>query len=394
MNLSDLFVPAMREIPPPMWGPGHSDGERPINLAFGDADPRMFPREELIAALEDTLADDIDGALNYGPTYAGLVELAAERLRRRGVAATTQNTLITYGSSQIIGLLPQILIAPGDTIIVEGPTFLGAVMQFKRSGARLVSVPVDAEGMDVEALAATLAELRAQGVRPKFIYTIPTFQNPTGATMPLARRRRLVDLAVQYGVLVVEDDAYSDLRFRGEEVPPIAALDGAGWVIHLRTFSKIFAPGVRLGWASGPQALIDRLALCKVEGGSGPLITRVLATYAAEGRLDAHIDALRANYGAKCDLMLAELAREIPAATMTRPDGGFFIWLRLPDGVRAGDLTPAALSHGVEVLAGPRCFADGSGDEYIRLAFSYASEEQIVAGVRRLGQAVRDIGRA
>ncbi|NTV66028.1 MAG: PLP-dependent aminotransferase family protein [Oscillochloris sp.] len=391
MQLSDLFTSRMRDLLPPLWGPGDANFPSRISLAFGDADPTMFPREELLGAIETTLAEDIDAALNYGPTYPGLVAIAAERLRRRGIPANEKNTLVSYGSSQIIGLLPQVLVEPGDTVIVEAPSFLGAVMQFRRAGARLVGIPVDAEGMDVELLATTLASLQAQGIRPKFIYTIPTFQNPTGATLSLARRKRLLELAMHYGVLVVEDDAYSDLRFRGEEVPPIAALGGEGWVIHLRTFSKILAPGVRLGWASGPQALIDRLEICKVEGSSGPFITRVVARYAADGRLDTHIAALRASYSAKCDLMLAALAREIPGASMARPDGGFFIWLRLPPGLSAGTVVPTASEFGVDVLAGPRCFADGSGDEYIRLAFSYATAAQIGEGVARLGAAVRSL---
>jgi 2-aminoadipate transaminase len=246
--------------------------------------------------------------------------------------------------------------------------------------------------MDVDALETALAALKAEGVRPKIIYTIPTFQNPTGVTMPLWRRRRLLELAMAYGVLVVEDDAYSDLRFRGEEVSPIAALDTEGWVIHLRTFSKIFAPGVRLGWACGPQALIDRLALCKVEGSSGPLMTRVVAQFAQDGRLDAHIEELRARYSEKCDLMLAAITREIPDATTIRPDGGFFVWLRLPPGISATALVPVAARNGVEVLAGPRCYADGSGDEYIRLAFSYAPDTQISEGIARLGAAIRSLG--
>ncbi|NTW03789.1 MAG: PLP-dependent aminotransferase family protein, partial [Oscillochloris sp.] len=381
MQLSDLFTARMRELLPPMWGPDVTSEIPLITLAFGDADPTMFPREELIDAVEDTLADNIDAALNYGPTYPGLVRLAAERLRRRGIAATEANTLISYGSSQIIGLLPQVLIEPGDTVIVEAPSFLGAVMQFQRSGAQLVGIPVDREGMDVEVLATTLADLKARGVRPKFIYTIPTFQNPTGATMPLARRRRLLELAEAYGVLVVEDDAYSDLCFRGEDIPPIASLDTKGWVIHLRTFSKIFAPGVRLGWACGPQALIDRLAMCKVEGSSGPFLTRVVARYAEDGRLDTHIKALCLRYGEKCDLMLTCLAREIPGAVMNRPDGGFFVWMRLPSGISAATLVDAGVRYGVEVLAGSRCFADGSGDEYIRLAFSHATDAEISEGI-------------
>jgi DNA-binding transcriptional MocR family regulator len=389
LSLSDLFTPAMQQVAPPMWSGAHTDGPAPIALAFGDADPSLFPHEELIAAVEETLSRDIDGALNYGPTYAGLVQLAAERLRRRGVDASERRTLICYGSSQIIGMLPQVLITPGDSVIVEAPSFLGAVMQFRRSGARLVGVPVDAQGMDVAALERTLAELHAAGVRPKFIYTIPTFHNPTGTTMPLERRLRLLELAAAYGVLVVEDDAYGSLRFGGEDLPPLAALDTQGWVINLGTFSKIFAPGVRLGWAHGPEALIDRLQMCKVEGSSGPFITRVLANFAAGGRLDRHIDELRAHYRAKCELMLAAIARELPGASAVRPDGGFFIWLRLPAGVSATALAAAALAEGVEVLPGPRCYADGSGDDHIRLAFSYAPADQIADGIARLGAAVR-----
>jgi DNA-binding transcriptional MocR family regulator len=200
-----------------------------------------------------------------------------------------------------------------------------------------------------------------------------------------------VALAAEHGALIVEDDAYVDLRFRGERLPPLAALDGEGWVLRVGTFSKILAPGLRMGWAHGPKPLIDRLLMFKVEGGSGPFLTRLVAQFAADGRLDAHIDALRAHYAVKCERMAAALRRELPGASFVEPDGGFFIWLRLPEGVGATALAPLALRHGVEFLAGPRCFADGSGDEYIRLAFSEEPLERVEEAVVRLGAAVGEL---
>jgi DNA-binding transcriptional MocR family regulator len=392
MQLADLFTPQARNATPPMWGPPTQSLDVPlISLAYGLADPALFPREELIDAAEQVMAGDVNAALNYAPDAPELTDLVAERLRREGVDARRERVMVAHGSSQILGLLPQALIQPGDTVIVEGPTFLGAVMRFRLAGARLVGVPVDADGMDVEDLEQRLIELRRDGVRPKFIYCIPTFQNPAGTTLSLERRQRMVRLAAEYGVLIVEDDAYVDLRFRGERLPPMAAIDTEGWVLRVGTFSKILAPGLRMGWAHGPKALIDRLMMFKVEGGSGPFITKLVAQFAADGRLDDHIEALRVNYAAKCDLMVAALRREVPGATFEVPDGGFFIWLRLPDGVLASALVPVALRHGVEFLPGPRCFADGSGDEYIRLAFSEEPAERIEEAMRRLGAAIREV---
>jgi DNA-binding transcriptional MocR family regulator len=392
MTLDELFTTQARTLTPPLYGPSAAAGPVPlISLGYGLADPALLPREELLDAAARTLAADANGALNYGPNAAALVELVVERLRREGVAARPEQTMLAYGSSQILGLLPYVLLEPGDTVIVEAPTFSGAVTRFRMAGAQIVGVPVDAHGLDVDALETLLVELRARGVRPKFIYCIPTFQNPTGATLSLQRRERLVQLAAAHGVLVVEDDAYVDLRFRGAPLPPLAALDGEGWVVRVGTFSKILAPGLRMGWAHGAQALIDRLLMFKVEGGSGPFLTRLVAQFAADGRLDEHILALRELYAAKCATMAAALRRELPDAQFAEPDGGFFIWLCLPDGVLASALHPVALQHGVELLAGPRCFADGSGDAFIRLAFSVEPAPRIEEAVRRLGAAVREL---
>lgn len=392
MSLSDLFAARARDLTPPMWGPTPESGPVPIiSLAYGLADPAIFPQEELVESAAQVLAADVGAALNYGPNAPGLYSLVAERLRREGVAAREEQVLLAYGSSQILALLPQVLIEPGDTVLVEAPTFMGAVRQFSRAGARLVGVPLDAEGLVVEALEATLRELAGRGVRPKFLYTIPTFHNPAGVTLTLERRRRIVELAAQFGVLIVEDDAYVDLRFRGEPVPPLAALDEEGWVLRVGTFSKTLAPGLRMGWAHGPRALVDRLQMFKLEGGSGPFLTHLVAQFGRDGRLDQHIAGLRRHYAAKCDTMAAALRREVPDGQFVVPDGGFFIWLRLPEGVSATALAPVGLGLGVEVLPGPRCFCDGSGDEYIRLAFSEAPAADLDAGVTRLGAAIRAV---
>ncbi|RRR67519.1 MAG: PLP-dependent aminotransferase family protein [Candidatus Viridilinea halotolerans] len=389
MQLADLFTPQARELAAPIWAAPPQAGAIPlISLAYGLADPVMLPQEELVEAAAQITANDVNEVLNYAPDARRLKTLIAERLCQEGVAANERQILVAYGSSQILGLLPHVLINPGDTVLVEAPTFMGAVRMFGRAGARLVGVPVDAEGLDVAALDAILHDLRAAGVRPRFLYSIPTFQNPSGATLSLARRQRVVALAAAYGVLVVEDDAYVDLRFRGEPLPPMAAMDTDGWVLRVGTFSKILAPGLRVGWAHGPKALIDRLFMFKPEGTSGPFVTHLVAQYCADGRLEAHIAALRFHYAAKCALMANALRRELPEATFVMPDGGFFIWLRLPEGVKSSALYPVAIEHGIEFLPGNRCFSDGRGDEHIRLAFSETPAAQIEEAVRRLGQAV------
>jgi 2-aminoadipate transaminase len=292
----------------------------------------------------------------------------------------------------VLGLLPQVFVDPGDVVLIEGPSFLGAVRHFADAGARLVTVPTDAQGMDVDALESILLDLRRQNIRPKFIYAIPTFQNPTGTTMPLARRQKLVALAAEHGVVVVEDDAYGDLRFEGRPQPVLAALDQEGWVIRVGTFSKILAPGVRMGWACARPEVIARLAHFKAEGSSGPFLTRVVARYCADGRLEAHIQDLIALYRRKRDVMLDAIAREFPAGIdVLRPEGGFFIWCKLPPGMSARTLLERAQAQGATFLPGTRCFADGQGDDAIRLAFSFLPSEQIEEGIARIGAAMRQI---
>ncbi len=388
-QLQDLFAGRAKENRPAQIWP--DAGEGVISLSYGFAGPEMFPVDALSSATAEILAEDTDGALNYGESYPGLVRLVSERLTRQGMAIQDQQVILTYGSSQVLALLPQILVDKGDIVIVEGPTFMGAVKNFLIGGAQLITVNVDEHGMDTDQLEQILREQAAKGIRPKFIYTIPTFQNPSGSDMTIARRQRLVDLAAEYGVLVVEDDAYGDLRFEGDPTPRLAALNH-DWVLHVGTFSKILAPGIRLGWAAGPQPIIDRLKAFKLEGSSGPFMTRLVERFCADGRLDTHIKALNATYRRKRDLMLKLIASEFPAdITAPKPAGGFFIWAGLPEGLSARLIAKVAEEHGVAFVPGTGFYANGQGDNRMRLAFSYQSEERIAEGITRLGQAIRAV---
>lgn len=391
LSLDALFstrAKAFREGPD--WAP---EPEGTISLSYGFADPEHFPVNEIIEATAEVLNEDVNGALNYGPTYPGLVKMVVDRLKTRGVSnISPANIMISYGSSQILALLPQIMVDPGDVVIVEGPCFMGAVRSFQEAGAKIETVTVREDGMDIDMLAGMLADMAAKGIRPKFIYTTPTYQNPTGTLMPLANRKRLVALAAQYGVLILEDDAYGDLRFEGEPLPKLIALDTAGWVLNCGTFSKILAPGVRMAWACGPEAIIKRLQKFKVEGSSGPFLTRMVERFASDGKLDAHIAELNTNYKHKRDVMLNAIKSELPSdVKYTVPHGGFFIYLYLPADMPAADVLAKGREFGVTALSGVGCYANGHGAYEMRLAFSYQPEAKLVEGIRRLGQAMKAV---
>jgi len=293
------------------------------------------------------------------------------------------------GSSQIIGLLPQVLCDPGDVIIVEGPTFLGAVETFHNFGVRIEMIPVRADGMDLDMLEARLGQLRNDGVAVKCIYTIPTFQNPTGTLMPLANRMRLLAIAATYGVLIVEDDAYGDLHFNNALPPKLIALDTHDSVLYVGTFSKILAPGVRMAWACGPKALIQRLHRWKAEGSNGPFMTRLVAHVSRDGWLDRHIDHLNALYESKCAVLLAGIRAHFPSdIRYVVPQGGFFVYVHLPADLPVAKVMPAALARNVSFLPGTTCYAHGEGTHEMRLSFSYQSAERIALGIERLGAAL------
>jgi 2-aminoadipate transaminase len=274
--------------------------------------------------------------------------------------------------------------------LVEAPTFIGALQTFRNAEARIFEVPLDDHGLAVDALERKLGALAAEGIRPKLLYTIPTFQNPAGVTLTAERRPRLVELAKRHGFLILEDDAYSELRFDGDPLPSLYSLDPEGHVVKVRTFSKILAAGLRLGYVVAPASLHPQLLQLKVDVGTSPFGSHVAAAYASDGntltgRLDAHVLDLRAVYRERRDAMLEALGEFAPdGVTWTRPQGGFFTWVTLPEGLDAVDLLSAARVAGVDYIPGPSYFAAGGGRRNVRLAFSFLPPADLVEGVRRL----------
>lgn len=363
-------------------------GER-ISFVFGFPDPASLPAAEVAAATSETLAERGRTALQYGDNagYSGLIDALIAKLERdQGIKASRENILITAGGSQAIGLLLDAFVDWGDPIASEMPTWLGAVKAFHNVGADVIAIPVDAEGTDVVTLERKLGELRAQGRRPKFVYVISNFQNPTGATMTLRRRHELLEVVRSAGTVLIEDDAYFDLRYDGEKLPAIYSLDDGANVVYMGTLSKTMGPGMRLGWLVGPPEVIRRMSALKVDGGTNVFGAHVAAHW-LPGRLLPHVDRLRAVYHRRRDLMLAALERHMPAGTIwTKPDGGFFIWVTLPEGIDTTRMHSQVQELGVEYLPGPTCFSDGSGSNQLRLSFSFVEDNLIDRGIQVIGE--------
>jgi len=363
-----------------------------ISFIYGFPDRASLPNASVAEATQRALAQNPEWALQYGKT-TGVPEFAdtllAKLRRDQHIVAGPENLIVTAGGSQALQLVLDLLIDPGDVIICESPTWMGFIDAVKTVRGRLVDVPLDADGLDVDALEARLRELAAAGTRPKFIYVISNFQNPSGISTTVERRKRITELAAEYGTLVLEDDAYHDLRYEGEHLPPIYTLDEHGHTMYLGTMSKIMGAGMRLGWLVANEEIIRRLARLKTDGGTSIFGSYVAAEW-IPGQLDDHIAKLKEIYGRRRDLMLDALAEHMPeGATWTRPEGGFFVWLTLPEQIDAAKMRPQARERGIEYLPGGTCYADGSGKNTIRLSFSFATDDQIVEGIRILGEVIR-----
>lgn len=378
-----LRDPAMRDMLAAMYRPGA------ISFGAGAPAPDLLPLDRFREAMETVLHAHGADAFLYG-AVAGWqplrVELAAW-MARGGVHVSPEQIVVLHGSQQGLDFLARLLLEPGDAVVVESPTYLGALRAFRGAGARLLPVPLDESGMRVDFLEQTLLRHR-----PKFIYTLPTFHNPTGATMPLARRRALLALAARHGVPIVEDDPYGDLRYAGDPVPRLVALDTAGSVIHLSTMSKIFFPGLRLGWMVAPFPVAEAVTLLRQTSDIHPnsVMQRVLHTFLTRGWLEAHITSLRPMYAARRDAMLVALETMAPPGmTWTHPDGGYYLWCRLPAGVRARALATEAAREGVAFVAGDAFAPDSTARDCLRLNFTGYPEGEITEGVRRLTVALR-----
>jgi 2-aminoadipate transaminase len=366
-----------------------------ISLAGGLPDTSTFPAEDLAALMARVAANASARALQYGPTE-GMEEVKQCIVRvmaEEGMEIATDELLVTTGGQQVIDLVCKTLIDPGDVIVAEGPTYPGAVPTFGAYEADVVQIEMDADGMRVDLLEETLDRLEREGRTPKFVYTVPTFQNPAGVTMALERRRRLVRLAAERELLVLEDNPYGLLRYEGDPLPPLYALDRGEYVIYLGTFSKILSPGLRLGWTAAPRPVLEKLNLAKQGADlcSSTFGQHFVVEYFAQRDWRKLLGALRDLYRRRRDTMLDALAEHLPPETdWTRPAGGLFIWATLPSYIDTTDLLARALREHVAFVPGRAAFLDGRGGSSMRLNFSGVDDAALREGVARIGQVVHE----
>ncbi|MFJ4202954.1 PLP-dependent aminotransferase family protein [Streptomyces sviceus] len=363
-----------------------------INFAGGLPAPELFDAEGIADAYRAVLAEVPERALQYSTTEGEPVLRAAlaERMSARGVATGADDVLVTTGSQQALSLLATALIEPGDTVLVESPCYLAALQAFGFAGARVVAVPGDDEGPDPVALEELVVR-----ERPKLLYTVPTFQNPTGRTMSAGRRAAVASVAARCGLWIVEDDPYGELRFDGERVPWIAAHEEVrDRVVLLGSFSKVMAPGLRLGWLRAPGELRRACAVAKQAADlHTPTVNQLAAArYLADRDLDAHVRRVAGVYGERRDAMLAGLAEALPeGSTWTRPEGGMFLWARLPSSYDTTALLPQVVARDVAYVPGAPFYAGEPDRSTLRLCFVTQTPEEIGEGLRRLGEAFRAV---
>ncbi|MCX6054948.1 MAG: PLP-dependent aminotransferase family protein [Chloroflexi bacterium] len=368
-----------------------------ISFAGGLPAPEVFPVEEFKRACIYVLDHQGAQALQYGSTdgYVPLREMIARNTNRLGNGVSIDNIMITSGSQQALDLLGKIFINRGDRVIVENPTYLGAIQAWNSYGAEYIPVAMDDEGMDTRVLEEALRK------GAKFIYVLPNFQNPTGATLSLSRRHQLIELADQYGVPIIEDDPYSQLRFEGEHLPAVELLDSqmrdttntySGNVIYLSTFSKILAPGIRLAWVIAPKEVINKLVLAK-QGADLHTSTfnQIVAHEVGQhGYLDRHVKIIQDTYRERRDVMLEALEEHMPdGVNWSRPHGGLFLWVTLPEHLNSQEMFLDAVKEKVAFVPGDNFYSTGGGTNTMRLNFSCSKPEMINEGISRLGKVVK-----
>ncbi|AGB16436.1 transcriptional regulator with HTH domain and aminotransferase domain [Halovivax ruber XH-70] len=364
-----------------------------VSLAFGFPFPESFPTDELAHSVEVVFDAEGPQALQYGGgEYATRLEsFVREREAARGIDPVETSVLLTNGATHAIDSICRAFLEPGDVVAVERPTFMGSISVFENFGVEIDGLAVDDEGIDVDALADRLETRRAAGEpTPTLLYTISDFQNPTGATLSLDRRKRLLALADEYDFVIVEDGAYTDLRFDGESVPPLAALDDSGRVIRVGSFAKTIAPGVRLGWLVAPEPIRDAIDALAA-GGTNTFTRSVVGHYCDAGHFDDLLPALREAYATRRDRLLDALERHLPPeATWTEPDGGFFVWIELADTVDTDELLDDAIDAGVTYLPGSMFYPDDGGTNALRLSFSYADPDDFDGAIASLADVAAD----
>ena len=368
-----------------------------VEFTWGHPDLALLPVDGLSRAAQAALERDGPLALSYGAEQGPgcLIEQVCARLGRlEGAAPPPEQVMITGGTSQALDMLCTVLTRPGDVVLVESPVYHLALRIFRDHRLELAPIPADDEGLRMDALEEALASLQRQGRRARWLYTVPTFNNPTGLTLKAERRRALAALAQREGLILLEDDAYYELWYDSPPPPPLYSLAPVGPVVRLGSFSKVLAPGLRLGWMSAAPEIIRRCTgsgLLDSGGGVNHFTAHVAAAFIGLGLLDEQVDVLRASYRQRRDALLDALASHLPeGCDWVCPRGGFFVWVRLPPGVDSAALLPTAESIGVSYVPGVCFYAGGGGERYCRLAFTLVSLEDLDEGARRLGAALRD----
>ena len=394
-SLEDLVSARSKIMGAGVWAAARPDDRPVISFAGGLPDVPSLPSEELLRATRTVLERERREALQYGGTFGPqpLREAIAERSSGiEGIPLTHEHVTVTSGAAHGIGIACEALIDPGDTVLVESPTFPGSLRTIHSFGARVEAVPMDDEGLRVDLAEETLKRLADEGRRAKLLYTIPTHQNPAGSTLPLARREKLLELAREHRLMLMEDDAYGELWFGDEPPPSLFSLSGGELAIKVATFSKIIATGLRLGWNLAPPTFVTRMAALRYDMGSSPYLGRIVAEMTRNGDLDRHVERLRGIYRRKLDRLCTAIAEHCGEYVgYVRPGGGFFLWLALQPGLSAIEVQRVANEKGVLIGAGPHFFADGNATQHLRVAFSYTPVEEIEEGVHRLAEALREV---
>lgn len=379
---------------PPSRAPHPRDS---ISFESGHAFPGVLP--DLTRESERALTH-ANETLQYGPRpgLPGLRDWISGHMTSEGARVTADQVLITNGAKHALELVCRALLDEGDAVVVTAPTYFSAIPIIRSFGARFLEVGQDAAGIDTVAVGALLRERRQAGAPlPKFIYDVPDFHNPTGVTTTLERRQALLQVASDFGVILVEDSPYRSVRFEGAPLPPLKALDPDNLVLHLGTFAKLLAPGLRVGWVAGDPDLIARMTALKTDAGSCPLTQRIVLEFCQAGRLGEHTRRVQEAYGLHRDRMIAAIRRELPDVQFQVPSGGYYVWLTLPEDMDGAELERQAAREGVAIIAGSRFFAVSGpeqGARHVRVAYSHADVDEIDEGVRRMAAAYRRVSAA
>jgi len=363
-----------------------------ISFAGGMPDTRSLSMEMVAKATRKVLLNEGAAALQYSSSegHPGLREHIVRLMAEDGMSADADNIIVTDGGQQALDFLGKIFIDPQDYIIVEGPSYVGALQAFSSYQAKILTAPLDEDGLQIEPLTQILKDLKKQNKKAKFLYLVPSFHNPAGVTLSLKRRKALLELAKEHALLIIEDNPYSRLRFEGDKVPTLRSMDDT--IIYMSTFSKIFAPGVRLGWINAPKPIIEKLNLVKQAANlcSSSFTQRVVEEYFSNYPWRSHLNKQIALYKERRDVMLQSLEEFFPSeAKWTKPMGGLFLWVTLPEFINTSEMLAEAINEAkVAYISGEAFFADSSGKNCMRLNFSYPSKEQIAEGIKRLGKLI------